>query len=306
MSAVIGPRSRVWAGWRDVPRPERRRLAGLAGYAGLITLLFVRPLGSLFSLALESELHSHIPMVPAIAAYLVYVRPRLHAPAYGTSVRGTSILGLIGFAVLAAGTGLQGRLSANDHVLLMTLAYLSFVGAGLFLFLGARWMRGAAFPVSFLLFMVPLPDNVVYWLETASVLASADVTAILFDLTGTPFVRSGTVFALPGIVFEVAQECSGIRSSWVLLITSVLASHLFLSSPWRRMVLVMFVIPLAIVRNAFRILVIGLLCVHIGPHMIDSVIHRRGGPIFFALSLVPLFLMLMWLRRAEPRSKLRG
>jgi len=53
------------------------------------------------------------------------------------------------------------------------------------------------------------------------------------------------------------------------------------------------------VRNGFRILVIGLLCVHVGPHMIDSVIHRRGGPLFFVLSLGPLFLFLVWLRRQE-------
>ena len=97
----------------------------------------------------------------------------------------------------------------------------------------------------------------------------------------------------------MAEECSGIRSSWVLFITSLLASQLFLRSPWRRIILVAFVIPLAIARNGFRILVIGLLCVHVGPHMIDSFIHHRGGPIFFVLSLIPLFVLLSWFRRQE-------
>jgi exosortase/archaeosortase family protein len=104
---------------------------------------------------------------------------------------------------------------------------------------------------------------------------------------------------LPNIVIEVAQECSGIRSSWVLLITSLLAADLFLKSTWRRALLVCFVIPLAIVRNGFRIAVIGLLCFHFGPQMIHSIIHRRGGPLFFALSLIPLFILLWWLRRGE-------
>ena len=45
--------------------------------------------------------------------------------------------------------------------------------------------------------------------------------------------------------------------------------------------------------------VIGLLCVEVGPQMIHSVIHHRGGPLFFALSLIPLFLLLWWLRRGE-------
>ena len=74
-------------------------------------------------------------------------------------------------------------------------------------------------------------------------LASADVSAWLFRMTGTPLLRDGTVLALPGIVLQVAQECSGIHSSWVLFITSLVASHLFLKSPWRRLILVAFVHP---------------------------------------------------------------
>jgi exosortase len=165
-------------------------------------------------------------------------------------------------------------------------------------------MSAAAFPVAFLIFMVPLPDAAVDWLERASVIASAEATAVYFRLTGTPVLRDGTVFALPGIVLQVAQECSGIRSSWVLFITSLVASHVFLKTRWRKFVLVAFVIPLGILRNGFRILVIGLLCVHVGPGMIDSPIHHRGGPLFFVLSLFPLFLLLWWLRRQEQRLKL--
>ena len=76
------------------------------------------------------------------------------------------------------------------------------------------------------------------------------------------------------------------------------------------MALIAVVIPLAILRNGFRIFVIGLLCVHLGPQMIHSLIHRRGGPLFFVLSLIP-FLFLLWLLRrgdtgesAESETKL--
>ena len=106
-------------------------------------------------------------------------------------------------------------------------------------------------------------------------------------------------------MLEVARECSGIRSTIVLFITSVLASNLFLQSTSRRIALVALVIPLAIARNGFRILVIGLLCVHIGPHMIDSFIHHRGGPIFFVLSLIPLSFVLFLLRRHDKRVDAR-
>jgi exosortase C (VPDSG-CTERM-specific) len=291
----------AWATWRDLSRPQRVRVGGYAGCLALLTLLFIQPLTRLMLYASRSDLHSHILLVPFISAYLLYIR-RGRPAAYHSSIAGAVAVGGIGIAALAAGIAWSGSLSVNDELALMALAYVGFVAAGGFLFLGSKWMGAAAFPVAFLIFIVPLPDAAVNWLEEASALASAEVAALYFNALGTPLVRQGTLFELPGIALRVAQECSGIRSSWVLLITSLLVSHLFLKTWWSRIVLVAFVIPLGILRNGFRILVIGLLCVHVGPHMIASSIHRRGGPLFFTLSLVPLFLLLCWLRRQERRN----
>ena len=160
-------------------------------------------------------------------------------------------------------------------------------------------MSAIAFPMGFLIFLTPLPDQAVDWMESGSKLASAEVASWFFVLSGTPAFREGTFFQLPGIVIQVAQECSGIKSSWVLFITSLVAGYLFLTKPWSRALLVGAVIPLGVLRNGFRIMVIGLLCVHVGPDMINSPLHRRGGPIFFVLSLVPLALILWLLRRRE-------
>ena len=104
---------------------------------------------------------------------------------------------------------------------------------------------------------------------------------------------------------NVARECSGIRSSWVLFITSVLASHTLLKSNWHRAIILLVIVPLGIVRNGFRILTIGLLCVHVSPEMVHSFIHKKGGPIFFALSLVPLFLLLWMLWRRENKKEVK-
>jgi exosortase C (VPDSG-CTERM-specific) len=285
--------------WPERAPARRSRIAGYAVYLVSLTLAFAAPLVNLTVHAAQHSLHSHIPLIPLMAGYLFYIRPRTAAAACRASIAGTLLLACVGAASLAAAVGIRETLSVNDYLALTTTAYVSLAAAGGFLFLGSTWMRAAAFPFGFLVFMIPLPDAAVYWLERGSVLASAEVTHWLLTLTGTPALRQGTVFALPGIVLEVAQECSGIRSSWVLFITSVFASNMFLSSGWRRVALVAFTVPLAIVRNGFRILVIALLCVYIGPHMIDSQIHHRGGPIFFALSLVPLFGWLLWLRRGD-------
>jgi exosortase C (VPDSG-CTERM-specific) len=284
-------------------RPQRLRVGGYAGYLVLLTILFIQPLTRLALYVAHSDLHSHILLVPLISAYLVYIERRRRSAAYATSVTGTAALGAIGIAALAAGIAWRANLSVNDGLALMALSFVGFLAAGAFLFLGSKWVALKAFPVAFLIFLVPLPDAAVDWLEKASMLASAEAAALFFNISGVALVRHETVFELPGIVLRVAQECSGIHSSWVLFITSLLASHVFLKTRWRKIALVAFVIPLGVLRNGFRILVIGLLCVNIGPHMVDSPIHHNGGPLFFALSLVPFSLLLWWLRRREQRLK---
>ena len=282
-----------------------------AGVCFVIVLLaaFGKPLLGLANYAAHSSLHSYILLIPFVSGYLLYLR-RDQLP----KERVADLL--FGIVVLACGLGVfaftywvhtPGAVSAdNYYFVLLTVSFLCCLAAGGFFFFGRDWMRAAAFPLAYLIFMIPMPDAMADALETASKYASAEVANVLFHLTGTPILRSGLVFQLPNITIEVAQECSGIRSSWVLLMTSILAANLFLKTPWKRIVLVAFIIPLAILRNGFRILVIALLCVNIGPQMIHSVIHRRGGPLFFALSLIPLFALLWWLRKGEPPSSTRG
>ena len=282
----------------DQPRQHRRVVAWLS-WTFVLSLAFAVRLVELVVYSSGSELYSYIPLVPIVTGYLLYLRRSTLPRDYGTSGWAAGLLMGLGIAALAAARIWRVELGTNDSLALDTLAYVSLVVAGGFLFLGSRWMAAACFPMTFLFFLVPLPDAIVAALESASVAGSADVSALLFRLTGTPLVREGTMFVLPGIVLEIARECSGINSSWVLFIVGLVASNLLLNRTWSRVALVAFVVPLAIVRNSIRVLTIGLLCVHVGPHMIDSYLHRRGGPVFFALSLIPLLLLLLWLRRLQ-------
>jgi exosortase C (VPDSG-CTERM-specific) len=286
-------------------RPRRKTSLVVAGlYFGLLVIGFAPNLVSLVIHAEASELHSYIVLVPFISAYLFFVHRHQLPASFAPSLMPGFLLAAAGFAALAVSQfpgPLIGPLSDNDYFTLTTLAFVCLLLAGGFFFFGSAWMAAVAFPAAFLFFTVPMPDAMANALESASQLASAEAASLFFTLSGTSYLRQGTYFQLPNISIRVAQECSGIRSSWILFITSLLASHLFLRAPWRRALLVAFVIPLGILRNGFRILVIGLLCVHYGPNMINSVVHRRGGPLFFALSLIPLFLLLWWLRRGDHR-----
>ena len=275
------------------------RTASWIVWIAATTIVFLRPIVWLLVYASNNELLSYIPLVPCVTCALLFALRHSLPRERHTSIAGALIVGAVGIAAAAAAMAYRGRLSVNDDLALFASAYVCFVVAGGFLFLGSTWMTAALFPMAFLLFVIPLPDAIVASFEEMSVVASAHAAAWFFTATGTPLIQDGTRLALPGIALVVAQECSGIHSSWILFITSLLAAWLFIDGGWRRAILVAFVFPLAIVRNAFRILVIGLLCVHVGPQMIDSPIHHQGGPLFFALSLIPLFAAMWWLRR-EP------
>jgi exosortase C (VPDSG-CTERM-specific) len=175
---------------------------------------------------------------------------------------------------------------------------LILAGAGCW-FLGGAAMRVLAFPFFLLVFMIPFPVPVRDGVENFLQQGSAAAAHALFAISGMPLWRNGMVFQLPGITLRVAPECSGIHSTLVLFITSLVAGQMLLRRPAHRVILCLAVIPLALLRNGFRVFVIGELCVHVGPQMIDSPIHHRGGPLFFVLSLVPFFLLLYFLRRRE-------
>ncbi len=294
----------------DVSAPPRQKQtwrfwSGVC-FAIVLLVVFAWPLFMLISYVAGSQLHSYVLLIPFVSAYLLYLRRDQLPKNYSADLPLTLVSLTAGLSLLALAYSLDFIATAptnNDRIALLTLSFLCCLAAGGFFFLGRDWMKAAAFPLAYLIFMVPMPDPMADALEMASKTAAAEVANVLFYLSGTPFLRAGPIFQLPNITIEVAQECSGIRSSWVLFMTSILAANLFLKTPWRRFALIAFVIPLGVLRNAFRILVIGLLCVNVGPQMIHSLIHRRGGPVFFALSLIPLLLALWCLRQGDVRSR---
>jgi exosortase C (VPDSG-CTERM-specific) len=271
----------------------------------VLVACFSVPLYRLVQFALGSDLYSHIILIPFISLYLVWQK-RSTLPPPSSPVRPWAPFPLLAGAGLLAWywiRALSGTPSApEDSLALSTLSLVLLFGGVCCLFLGKETLAAIAFPLGFLLFMVPFPVWLRESMETFLQHSSAAAAFGFFKLSGATVFNHGLVFELPGFSIEVAPECSGIHSSLALFITSLLAGYFFLRSPWKRTVLAAAVIPLAILRNGVRIFTIGELCVHVGPEMINSPIHRRGGPLFFALSLVPFFLLLFLLIRAEKRK----
>jgi len=286
----------------SIPATPTRQLRRFALATAILVLCFAYPLIELVRFAAASELYSYILLVPLISGYLVWLKRR-NLPVSAQPARPAAFVFLLAGLALAAAHWLWFRSSflrvRDNHLAVMTICFLLFFVGVCCLFWGTKTLRAAAFPLGFLIFMAPLPPAAVHGIDSFLQKGSAVAAADFFRISGTPFLQNGLSFQLPGASLEIAPECSGIHSTLVLFITSLLGGYLFLQTPWKRALFILFVIPLALIRNGFRIFVIGQLCVYIGPQMLYSPIHRRGGPLFFALSLIPLFLLLILLHKSE-------
>jgi exosortase C (VPDSG-CTERM-specific) len=296
------PMKQTFAAQNPSPDGHSNRSRSFILATVLLALCFIIPLYDLMQFALHSEFHSYILLIPFISLYLVWLK-RGSFPVCSEPARKAARAFLpAGTAVLAAyWLFLRShlKLMEDDYLAVMMISFLLFFSGICSLFLGKAVLRATAFPLGMLLFMIPIPAVAMPPIDSFLQHGSAAAAQGFFSLAGTPFLRSGLAFQLPGITLQVARECSGIQSSLVLLITGLVAGYLFLRKPWNRALLALLMIPLGLLRNGFRVFTIGELCVHIGPRMIDSPIHHRGGPIFFALSLIPLFILLLFLQRIE-------
>lgn len=266
-----------------------------------LSALWSPALFALVSLALRSELHSHTLLVPWVAVYVVWTARQSLPAVEPAAISLTFFFGLACLGSLAAGWVFRSQPSDGVSLAFWILGYVFAVASGGFLFLGRSVMRFCGFSFAYLLFLVPLPLTWIDWMETGLQHGSAEVADWLFIASGIPSIREGQVFRFPGLKLQIAHECSGIHSTLVLFMVSIIAGKVFLNGRLKRIVLTALIIPLGLLRNAFRVFTLASLSVYVDPRIIDSSLHHHGGPIFFLIALIPLSALLWAFYRWENR-----
>jgi exosortase len=281
---------------------DRAKQARILGFA-LVSILPLALVGfsmrELASTALENDTYSHIPLIPVVSLFLMYSeRQRIFSRlSSGWRVGSSLLLAAAVFFVLAKSNLWAGNIE-NELSVAMLAAVLAWAGA-FALFFGANALRAASFPFLFLVFMIPIPEPLLSRTIVFLQEQSANAAGLFFRISGIPVFREGFIFTLPGISIRVAEECSGIRSTLALLITAVLAGHLFLRTLWKKVLLCVLVFPFAILKNGLRIMALSALAAYVNPGFLHGNLHKYGGMVFFVTGLVPLALVLMLLQKTD-------
>jgi exosortase len=284
---------------QDISGSPTRRHWYFAGFVAASVIVSWKALTALVLFSLHEESSSHILLIPLISIYLLYVEiKRIWKTLRTGQVRRASLLlaaALLFFVFIVA-----RFFAGQPSYLPLTISLLVAAWIGAFaLFYGIAALRAAAFPLLFLLLMIPLPQSVlarsIYLLQSGS----TDIAYFLFRVAGVPVFRQGFFLTVPGVTIEVATECSGIRSSVALFITCLLAAHLFLRTPWKQLLFVLLAFPLALIKNGIRIVTLTLLSIYVDPSFLTGSLHHKGGFAFFLLALALLAPVLLFLEKSE-------
>lgn len=291
MSTVLPPRS----------APALARPTTLAawmpmalGLAALLLPTYVRLHETLWN----EEAYEHGFIIVAVFWWLVWrSRDRLaalpSAPAVGA-----------GSLALATGLFLYFIGRSQQLPLFEVTSHLPILVGALLLVWGPAAIRLLWFPLLFLVFMIPLPGFVIVALtSTLKHYVSAAAETVLYH-AGYPIARDGVLIRIGPYRMLVADACSGLNSLYSLSALGLLYLHLTHRPGWWRLgVLLGAIVPIAVVANVVRVIVLILLTYHYGDEVGQGFLHNVSGVLLFVVGLLVLLALdrvLAW--AGSPRS----
>jgi len=230
--------------------------------------------------------------VPLVFAYIAWDRrEKLMALQWKPEWWG---IALMAWGFLQAYVGLLGA----ELFLQRTAFLISLVG--LLLLLGGRALvRELAFPLLLLPFMIPIPTVIYNQITFPLQLFASWVAEILLGLVGIPVLREGNVLVLASQTLSVAEACSGIRSLLSLTFLALIYAYFADRKVWMRWALFIAVIPIAIIANAGRVTITGILSEQ-NTELAKGVFHEMEGFVIFAIAFAMIFVLhqlINWIYR---------
>jgi len=248
--------------------------------SALVLLCYAPAMRSLFQDWVVNEDMGHGFFVPIVAGYIVWQeREELRQIPAEANWWGL-VLVLLGAAQsLLATLGVEMFLSRS--ALIVTLAGVVWTLGG------TAWLKKLSFPLLLLCFMVPLPTLVFNAITFPLQILATELAAAALSLLNVPVLREGNILQLPSGPLSVVEACSGIRSLLSLTFLCLVYGYFFEKRSWIRVVLLVATVPIAILANAGRVTITGILS-QINPELGQGFFHESTGWVIFMLALAIL------------------
>ena len=225
--------------------------------------------------------YSHGFLVPLFSLFLVWDRRKsIQATPVRQSWAGIS---LVVFAIAVLILGVYGV-----DLFTARVSFVLLMGGLIWTFLGSRMLRELRFPLLVLLLAIPFPEIIFNKITFPLQLLASRLASDILPVLGVPTLQEGNVIQLPIMKLEVAEACSGIRSLMSLFTLAIFYGYFLEKSTFRRVLLALAAIPIAVAANAFRIVGTGLCVQYWDPDKALGFFHEFSGWVIFVVSLVLL------------------
>ncbi|MET0308815.1 MAG: exosortase V [Sphingomonas sp.] len=266
---------------------EPPRRGAIAGYWFAVLGLLALAIPTFITLARQvwsSEGGVHGPIVLATGIWMLW---RQSGAVASLARPGNMVLGLP-MLVLALLIYTAGRVF--DFISIETAGLVCTAFAAAYLYFGGRALRAIWFPVLWLFFLIPPPGWVVDRLTAPLkefVSFGATKFLLLFDY---PILRQGVTLFIGPYQLLVEDACSGLRSLSSLVVVTLLYIYIKNKPSWRySLLVVLWIIPVAVVANIIRIVILVLITYYWGDAAAQSFLHSTAGIVMFVVALLGIF-----------------
>jgi exosortase len=257
---------------------------------GLLVLLYAGILKGLILQWWSDPNYGHGFFVPLFSCYILWHERKRWTK---SEIKPSNF----GFVVMMGAVGLLLLGSLGAELFISRFSMLVLL-AGMILFLaGWNTLRAVSFPLSYLIWMIPLPVIIYNQITFPLQLVASRLATAWLELVQVPVLRDGNVLVMSNYSLEVVEACSGIRSLMTLIALAVAYGYLVEPRRSVRYILALLMIPIAIVTNAIRIMGAGMLAHRYGPATAEGFLHEFSGWVIFMSALVLMFLCHWILRR---------
>jgi exosortase len=239
--------------------------------------------------------NSHGILVPLISLYFIWQkREKLRQIEISSCNWGVVILASsMGFYLLSY--------AGSIAVISRSMIVFSLIGLVLFA-LGKTVFKLLAFPIFFLIFMVPVPDSILNIVAFPLQLFATKISSHIISALSIPVYREGNMLYFVQTQLEVAEACSGLRSIMALTMLSVIFVYLSDKGWLRKVILLASAIPLALIANIIRVSGTGILAHFHGEKVARGFLHEFSGLAVFAFGFILLFLEYSLLNKSGSKQ----
>lgn len=156
-------------------------------------------------------------------------------------------------------------------------------------FFGWAMLKRIAFPVAFILFMIPLPSGTIAKISFKLKLFAAELATHLLNYMRIPAIRYGSIIKMHTSQVVVDDVCSGLRSLISLTALGSIFAYMMQAPLWKRIVLFLSTIPIAIVSNVCRVFILASVSEIWGAEHIEGFVHDASGYSIFIIAFIMLY-----------------